>query len=98
MGLPQGSVLSGFLFVIFFSSLIQACRAEFTAELLALTDAWEASDPVGRVDELHALIADDVATDRRKHYTTADFESHVACVRAWVAARPDALRAWAAGE
>ena len=74
------------------------CRAEFTAELLALTDAWEASDPVGRVDELYALIADDVATDRRKHYTTTDFESHVACVRAWVAARPDALRAWAAGE
>jgi hypothetical protein len=75
-----------------------SCRAEFVAELLVLNDAFEAADPVGRVDELTALISADVASDRHKHYSTADFEDHVACVRAWVAQRPDEIRAWAAGQ
>jgi hypothetical protein len=74
------------------------CRAEFVAELLRLNDAFEEADPVGRIDTLYALIADEVATDRHKHYSTNDFEDHVDCVREWVAQRPDEIRAWAAGE
>ncbi|MDP2314203.1 MAG: CotH kinase family protein [Pseudomonadota bacterium] len=74
------------------------CRAEFVAELLALNDAWEASDPVGQVDTLTALISADVESDDHKSYSYPAFERHVACVRAWVAQRPDEIRAWAAGE
>lgn len=73
------------------------CRADFVTELLALNDVWEAADPVAQVDTLTALIADDVRSDTHKSYGYAQFESHVACVRAWVAQRPDEIREWAAG-
>ncbi len=76
----------------------ETCRAEYVAELLRLNDQFEAADPVARVDTLYALIADEVASDRRKEYDTEDFEAHVACVRAWVEQRPDEIRAWAAGQ
>ncbi len=74
------------------------CRADFVAELLALNDAWEAADPVGQVDTLTALIADDVRSDDHKSYGYTDFERHVACVRAWVEQRPGEIRGWAAGQ
>ncbi len=74
------------------------CRDDFVTELLSLNDAWEASDPVARVDTLTALIADEVRSDHRTYYGYEAFERHVACVRAWVAQRPDEIRAWAAGE
>lgn len=72
------------------------CRADYVAELLRLNDEFEAADPVGRVDELYALIADEVRSDDHRSYSYTDFESHVACVRAWVEQRPDEIRAWAA--
>ncbi len=73
------------------------CRAEYVTEIIALNEAFEAADPVGRVDDLYALIRDDVYSDDRKHNSNSDFEAHVACVREWVGRRPDEIRAWAAG-
>lgn len=75
-----------------------SCRSDYVAELLVLADAWEAADPVGQVDELEALIADEVASDTHKYYSKSYFDRHVECVRAWVEQRPDEIREWAADE
>jgi hypothetical protein len=74
------------------------CRPEYVAAVMELTDAWEAADPVGQIDTLYALIADEVYSDGRKHYSSSSFERHVTCVRDWVEQRPAELREWAAAE
>lgn len=95
-GVDPGDYTEGMLGALCLES--DTCRAEYVAELLRLNDEFEAADPVGRVDELYALIADEVRSDDHRHYSYSDFESHVACVRDWVEQRPAEIRAWAAEE
>jgi spore coat protein CotH len=74
------------------------CHAAFLDELETLNDWWEAQDPVGRAQALSDWIRPEVYADDRKYYGNDDFEDHVACVEAWLAQRPDEIRAWIAEE
>ena len=74
------------------------CHQEIVDRMEVLLDQWEAGDPVGRLDALQALIADDVASDPKAVYDRRDFEEHAACQRAWIDQRPAELRAWIEGE
>jgi hypothetical protein len=76
----------------------ETCHQELVDAMEALLSTWEEGDPIGRLDALQALIADDVASDPRAVYDRRDFEEHAACQRAWIEQRPDELRAWIAAQ
>ncbi len=68
-----------------------ACAEDLGVAMAWAVDALVASDALERVDAWEALLAPYAETDARRGYAPADFHTHVACVRDWLAARPEAL-------
>lgn len=68
-----------------------ACAADLGDAMAYAVSALEASDALDRVDAWELLLAPHAEADTRRGYSPADFHTHVACVRDWLAARPAAL-------
>ncbi len=68
-----------------------ACAEDLGVAMAWAVDALVASDALERVDAWEALLAPYAETDTRRGYAPEDFHTHVACVREWLAARPQSL-------
>ncbi len=74
----------------------EACENAVMDKMLEAADHLEATDAPARLRALADMVRDDVYSDPRKSTTNSHFEVHVDCVEAWLAQRPDELRAWVA--
>ncbi len=60
-------------------------------------DAFESLDMGAELDQILAVIQEDVLADPRNYYTAEERLGEQECVRGFIAERADDLRAWAAG-
>jgi hypothetical protein len=70
-----------------------SCRARYVAIIRDMVDLVESLDLPTQADAMHAQIADLVAADPRKEFTTEQFEETFAAERAFLVDRPAEVRA-----
>ena len=70
------------------------CLAALGDQLLELADLYEQVDMSARFEAALALIEDDALKEYRGNYGPAQFNTEIACMRDYVAARPEIIRDW----
>lgn len=73
-----------------------SCEAAVLDKMLLVADQMESMDIPGALLAATDRVRDAVYADTRKSTSNSHFEAHLECVEAWVAQRPDELRAWVA--
>lgn len=68
-----------------------ACATQLQGQVRAVAAALAASDVLAQIDLWEALLQPYVAADPKAGYSTDEYATHVACIRAWLEARPAAL-------
>jgi len=73
------------------------CRRALEERVLELADELEALDLPARVDEFAELVYEPMSLDPKSWYTVQDFQQQISCLKDWIEARPDQVRAMVDG-
>ena len=70
------------------------CTSQLHQALLNQADVFEKMNARGELEETYERIVKLAHVDPRSRYSAEQFESEVACMRDYIASRPETIRLW----